>query len=169
MIHTRLWYPQFDIYDAIRRQGIIVSFYNKAEISLEFLFICDFYICNPSLMSRASMRADERKAFNSSGIPKPHQHFLSFPDERLLYAKMGGVQKQATKELAARGLIEVDRYKDAWIVATPQGSQLFDDWLCNNSEELEYKSLDFLKKYFAPVTEGGVRDLKKKTGLTRVL
>lgn len=131
--------------------------------------MCDFYVCNPSLMARASMARDERNAFNSSGIPKPSAQFIAFPNERVLYAKMAGIQRQATKELAARSLIDVGRYRDGWATPTSSGTALFEAWWVKNTDHLEQKTVGFLRRYFAPDHEGSANIVKKKTGLTRAL
>jgi hypothetical protein len=68
----RLWYPQLDIYDSIRRMAGLLSLWpSKSLPSVERLYIADFYLANPPLLHKTHMPNDVRKKFTSLNILKP--------------------------------------------------------------------------------------------------
>jgi hypothetical protein len=99
----RLWYPQLDIYDAVRRMAGLLLFWNPAALpSQERLYIADFYFANPPLLHKTHMTSDVRKDFNSLGIPRPEKSFVNYPTAPLLFQKMEEVQKQGFRTLTGK-------------------------------------------------------------------
>src|SRR4051812_16134136 len=105
----RLWYPQLDVYDAIRRIAALLSVWrSEAGPSQERLYITDFYLANPPLLHKTHMTRPLRNEFNELAIERPEKSFLSYPSPPLLFQKMAEVQKQAFRTLSAKGLINLE-------------------------------------------------------------
>lgn len=93
---VRLWYPQLDVYDAIRRIGGLLACWDaSAPPSPERLYISDFYLANPALLHKTHMDQNVRHNFNALGVSRPEKTFVSFPSPPVLFQKMDEVQRQA--------------------------------------------------------------------------
>jgi hypothetical protein len=109
-MNGRLWYPQLDVYDAIRRiAGLLACWNPAARPSQERLYIADFYLANPPLLHKTHMSRDVRNEFNALGIDRPEKTFVSYPSAPILFQKMGEVQRQAFRTLVGKGLIDLPR------------------------------------------------------------
>jgi AAA domain len=104
----RLWYPQLDVYDAIRRMSVILARWKYDPPSVERMYIVDFYFANPSLLHSTSLPQDVRTAFNALRICRPEKLFVSLPSAPILFHKMAEVQRQAIRGLAGKGLVDSD-------------------------------------------------------------
>jgi hypothetical protein len=93
---ARLWFPQLDVYDAIRRMAGLLSFWDyQSPPSPERLYIADFYLANPPLLHKTHMSRDVRDQFNSLGVVRADKSFVSYPTAPLLFQRMDEVQRQA--------------------------------------------------------------------------
>ena len=60
-MRVRLWYPQLDVYDAIRRIVCLLNTWDMEHPPTpERMFIVDFYLANPPLLHKTNMSADTR-------------------------------------------------------------------------------------------------------------
>ena len=122
----RLWYPQLDAYDAIRRMsGLLALWSLKTAPSPERLYICDFYMANPPLLHRTHMARDTRLAFNALHIPRPEASFISYPSPSVLFQKMAEVQREAFRTLSGKGLIDLDSLAQGLVRSSAAGSDIF--------------------------------------------
>lgn len=160
----RLWYPQLDVYDAIRRTGILLTKYEPAP-GVERLHIADFFLANPPLLYKTNMSSEARTVFNGLNILRPEKTFLTYPSAPILFKKMESVQKQAITSLLGMGLIDSDKLKLGKVVLTGRGSELFlsDSLASNDEDELSI----FIATQFAHVEEIGNLELRRRTGLRR--
>ena len=99
---SRLWYPQLDVYDCVRRVGALLSAYTDPP-GLERLCIADFYLANPPLLHQTQMPHPTRVAFRALGIPRPDKTFLTYPAPPLLFKQMEPIQKAAMLALTGKG------------------------------------------------------------------
>src|SRR5262249_5547193 len=73
----RLWYPQLDVYDAIRRIAGLLALWDAASPpSQERLYIADFYLANPPLLHKTHMSRLVRDRFQALGIIRPDKSFV---------------------------------------------------------------------------------------------
>lgn len=163
----RLWYPQLDVYDAIRRMGTIVARWNAPIPSPERLQIFDFYLANPPLLHNTHMPSEVRKSFNSLKIPRPEKCFVSFPSAQLLFHKMEPVQSQALSTMLGKGLLDSEAYGVGRAAATTTGISLFRDTFAELMPEAERNVCAFLTKEFASIGSENIDELRHSTGLRR--
>jgi hypothetical protein len=164
----RLWYPQLDIYDAIRRiAGLLLFWDPSSPPSEERLYIADFYFANPPLLHKTHMTSEVRKEFNSLGIPRPEKSFVSYPSAPLLFRKMEEVQKQAFRSLTGKGLIDLPSLERGIAKASEPGTTLFEEQFAPLFSEDERRLGQFIANSF---TRGGeqIEALRRSTGLRRV-
>jgi hypothetical protein len=164
----RLWYPQLDIYDAIRRiAGLLLFWDPSSPASEERLYIADFYFANPPLLHKTHMTSEVRKEFNSLGIPRPEKSFVSYPSAPLLFRKMEEVQKQAFRTLTGKGLIDLPSLERGIVKASEPGTTLFEEQFAPLFSEDERRLGQFIANSF---TRGGeqIEALRRSTGLRRV-
>jgi hypothetical protein len=163
----RLWYPQLDTYDAVRRiAGLLLFWEPSAMPSQERLYIADFYLANPPLLHRTHMTVEVRKQFNTLGVRRPDKSFISYPSAPLLFQKMEAVQRQALQTLIGKGLIDVAALARGVVKPSEAGGALFEyqfSPLFDNDE----RSLGlFIANSFARGEE--IEALRRSTGLRRV-
>jgi hypothetical protein len=163
----RLWYPQLDIYDAIRRIAGLLLFWNPASPpSQERLYIADFYLANPPLLHKTHMASEIRKEFNSLGIPRPEKSFISYPSAPLLFQKMEEVQKQAFRTLTGKGLIDLPSLERGIVKPSDAGTTLFEDQFATLFDQEERRLGRFIANSFA--RSELIDALRRGTGLRRV-
>jgi hypothetical protein len=167
-MNFRLWYPQFDVYDAIRRVATILVRWHPHQSSSERLFILDFYFANPPLLHNTHMPSEIRKAFNAIGILRPEKSFVSYPSAQLLFHKMEPVQAEALKTLVGKGLLDNEQYTKGSIRPSASGLAVFNENLVPLLAPGEVGTLDFLMEHFAKIGEDDIGDLRRSTGLRRV-
>jgi hypothetical protein len=164
----RLWYPQLDVYDAIRRIAGLLSL-SKPDIliSPERLYIADFYLANPPLLHKTHMSRDIRNEFNALDIRRPEKSFVSYPSALLLFQKMSEVQKQAFRTLTAKGLIDLEALgKGVVRPSRTSGALLTQQFLpLLSKKELELAS--FIANTFI-AADKDIVTLRRNTGLRRI-
>lgn len=161
---ARLWYPQLDVFDTVRRIAILLQHFNKPP-GTERLFIVDFFLANPPLLHRTTMTMEMRKTFSELHIPKPEKTFLSYPSAPLLFHKMESIQKEALNALLSRGLISHNSLQNGHVELTPRAEILFPVLeMCTEEEKL---LSSFLTRHFAELEEAGNATLRIRTGLRR--
>lgn len=164
---TRLWYPQLDVYDAIRRMACLVSRWEYRPPSTERLYILDFFFASPSLLHRVSMPQNVRTAFMKLGVVHPDQSFLSYPSAPILFKKMEAVQKDAVRTLAGKNLIDLERLEKGEVIASHSGAIVFSERFSEMMTQSERPVLEFLVGQFAMIGLDDIRDLRSRTGLRR--
>src|SRR4030081_1429763 len=146
---TRLWYPQLDVYDAIRRIACLVARWEHRPPSTERLYILDFYFASPSLLHRVSMPQHIRTAFLNLGIAHPDQAFLSYPSAPILFRKMEAIQKDAVRTLAGKDLIDLESLEKGEVKASRSGAIVFSEKFSDMMTQSERPVLEFLIKQFS--------------------
>lgn len=165
----RVWYPQLDIYDSIRRFGLLLYSSSEAAIGLERAYIADFFIANPILLHKVSMSQEMRKLFLSLRVPKPDKTFLSYPAAPILFHKMESVQRQALTALLAKSIIDDKCYTSGLIKLTDLGRTFVRQNLVANMTLLEEELIPFIVKSFWEVEDTDLINLRRKTGLRRAI
>jgi hypothetical protein len=165
----RLWYPQLDVYDAIRRIGGLLTFWSpEAAPSQERLFIADFYLANPPLLHKTHMTQEVRKQFNGLGIARPEKTFISYPSPPILFQKMDEVQRQAFRTLTGKGLIDLSKLEKGTVGPSAAGFELFEDQFVPLFGEVERKVAEFIAGSFVR-GDKDIGALRRSTGLRRVV
>jgi hypothetical protein len=163
----RLWYPQLDTYDAVRRiAGLLLFWEPSAMPSQERLYIADFYLANPPLLHKTHMAAEIRKQFNTLAVQRPEKSFVSYPSAPLLFQKMEEVQRQALQTLTGKGLIDVAALARGVVKPSGAGSSLFEDQFSPLFDNDERRLGQFIANSFARSEE--IEALRRSTGLRRI-
>src|ERR1700758_4842771 len=145
----RLWYPQLDVYDAIRRIAGLLAFWNSgAPPSKERLYIADFYVANPPLLHKTHMSREVRNEFNALAIARPDKTFLSYPSAPILFQKMGEVQSQAFLTLIGKGLIDLPNLERGTVIPSAAGSALFEERFVPLFDDMERGLAEFIANSF---------------------
>ena len=166
-MNFRLWYPQLDVYDGIRRCVCLLEYWKGPAPSLERLFIYDFFFANPPLLHRTQMTRHIRDEFNQLGIPRPESTFLSYPSAPILFHGMAPIQKQAIQTLTGKGLLERDDLRRGKAVLSNGGKQ-FGANISGLLTADESPVLEFLVSSFAKIGREDIAVLRRSTGLRRV-
>jgi hypothetical protein len=164
----RLWYPQLDIYDAVRRMAGLLLLWNPASLpSQERLYVADFYLANPPLLHKTHMTSDVRRQFNSLEIPRPEKEFVSYPSAPILFQKMAEVQRHAYQTLIGKGLIDLSGLERGIVQPSQAGLRLFEEKFASLLSAEEQRIGDFIANSF---TRGGeeIVALRRNTGLRRL-
>lgn len=162
---SRLWYPQLDIFDAIRRLGRLLQDF-KTSPGLERLYIADFFLSTPPLLHRTSMPMDVRREFNALEILSPDKSFVNYPGIPLFFHKMESIQKQAIFELRGRGLIAEDALEKGEVLLSNLGIATFDSSSFSYTQE-EIIVSGFLTRSFLATDTVEQQQLRSRTGLRR--
>lgn len=165
---VRLWYPQLDVYDAVRRMAALLVSWKLRSPARERLYIVDFFFANPPLLHHTHMPDEVRKAFNGLKIVRPEKAFLSYPSAPILFQKMGEVQRQALQTLVGKGLIDIETLANGVVAPSPAGSQLFQNRMIQLVPEAEKPLLEFLTARFASIGDDDILALRRSTGLRRL-
>jgi hypothetical protein len=164
----RLWYPQLDAYDAVRRiAGLLALWAPKSPPSPERLFIADFYLANPPLLHRTHMSRDVRNLFHELGIGRPEKAFLNYPVAQILFQRMEEFQKQALRTLTGKGLVDLAELERGHVVPSDRGRALFAEKFVPLFDDAEHLLADFLVRSFARSDED-IYTLRRSTGLRRI-
>lgn len=163
-MNSRLWYPQLDVYDTIRRMSVLLQSFGTRP-SAERLCIADFYLATPLLLHDTSMQLEMRHAFNDLKIQKPKKGFVSYPAPQILFHKMEPIQKQALLELSGKGLVSNELLNTGKVQLTSLGYEKFPLETMTSPEEI--KICFFLTSKFSVIEEVGNRQLRLQTGLRR--
>lgn len=163
---SRLWYPQLDVYDTIRRLGLLLQLFDSSP-GPERLYIADFFLANPPLIHKTTMNIDDRKELNLLGIQKPEKSFLSYPAAPLLFSKMESVQNEAMRALIGKGLVSVEKLEMGRLEISEKGRSVFSLEDLSSTSDLDIAN--FLVTRFCGNEEIGNKELRRKSGLRRVI
>jgi len=163
----RLWYPQLDIYDAIRRMAHLLSAASERTFSSERLYILDFYLANPPLLHLTHMPSEMRKKFGALRISRPEKLFLSYPAPPLLFQKMEAVQRDSLSTMLAKGLVVGSDATSVEVRLSELGKRVASEQLAALLSETESRVLPFLQGEFATIGADDVTALHRATGLRR--
>ena len=166
---TRLWYPQLDVYDAIRRVACLVSKLEHQPPSVERLYILDFYFANPSLLHKVHMPREVRAEFVKANVEHPDNSFLSYPSAPILFKKMEPIQREAVRTLAGKELIDLTYLERGEIIGSSSGRVLFRQRFYETLTQPERPILHFLTAHFAAIGLEDIRELRNRTGLRRMV
>lgn len=161
----RLWYPQLDVMDAVRRMSILLQLFESPP-GIERLYISDFYLANPPLLHKTKMDKASREAFNQLKVTRPEKTFLAYPSAQILFQKMDSVQRSAVEAMVGKGLLSVEEYLLGRIDFTSTGMSLLPlEKIC---EDREFEIGKFISRIFAEKEELGNVQLRRKSGLRRL-
>jgi hypothetical protein len=164
----RLWFPQLDVYDTIRRIGGLLCLWGQELPSAERLFIADFYMANPPLLHKTHMTQGVRRAFGELAVARPEKGFVQYPSPPLLFQKMDEVQREALRTISGKGLIDVSALDNGAIRPSETGRALFETNFLPMLSKSERRIGDFLVKEFASVDKPMVT-IRQSTGLRRLV
>ena len=167
-MNGRLWYPQLDVFDCVRRLGALVCAYAEPA-GIERLCIADFYLANPPLLHWSTMKQDTRRRFTALGVPRPTKTFLDYPAPSLLFAKMEPVQKEAMRAMGGKGLLSMAGLHRGVAELTELGRDVFATSLGGTLASGEEDLVGFLTEDFAASSEVGSQGLRASTGLRRAV
>ncbi|MBI1308641.1 MAG: hypothetical protein GC129_02125 [Proteobacteria bacterium] len=165
----RLWYPQLDAYDAVRRFGTLLSLWKGEPISLERLFIWDFFFANSPLLHKIRMLENVRKEFFKLEIGRPEDAFLSYPAPHLLFHKMESMQRQAFQTLIGSDLLDYSSYEKGLIKPSAKGVVLFNEKFLPMLSSKEAELANFIVNDLSKIGASNIQDLRDRTGLRRAL
>ena len=163
-MNSRLWYPQLDVYDAVRRLGSLITTYPTPP-GIERLYIADFYLANPPLLHLSRMTKGVRQTFHTLRIPHPKKTFLTYPEPPLLFKKMEPIQKEAIRAMAGKGLLSIMDLHRGYGKLTESGQAMFTTILADGLSQQEVRLIRFLTTDFAVRVDAGTRHLRQSTGL----
>lgn len=165
----RLWFPQLDVYDAVRRLGGLLGLWQASTLpSPERLFILDFFLANAPLLHKTHMPQKVRKAFGELAVTRPEKAFVSYPSSQILFQKMEGVQRQAFRTLSGKGLIELPELENGNIKPSEMGHELFQEAFLPLFSDSERRLGLFLVECYAPESRS-IFDVRQSTGLRRLV
>lgn len=165
----RIWYPQLDVYDTVRRIGLLLSAWQESPPSIERLLIADFYLANPPLIHKTSMSEKVREYFRELRIPRPEKTFLSYPAAPILFHKMEPIQKKALQALLGKRVISSSDMRRGIAKLSDFGKAFIDESLATASTLAERELVVFLTTSFAVVGQDDIGELRRRTGLRRVV
>lgn len=165
----RLWFPQLDVYDAVRRIGGLLGMMPlDRPMSPERLFIIDFYMASPPLLHRTHMTQDARKLFSALKIPRPERAYTTFPSSQLLFHKMEEVQRQGLHALSSRGLLDLAKFAEGSVMPSTEGRTIMMEKMLALFSDAELSIGTFLLANFAS-HERAISELRQSSGLRRVV
>lgn len=167
-MNDRLWYPQLDAYDCVRRFGALILAYRDAP-GIERLCIADFYLASPPLLHGSKMKLETRRRFVALRIPRPQSTFLAYPAPALLFGKMEPVQKEALRAMGGKGLLSIKDLQRGVASLTEGGRGVFAAALTETVGTDERELIRFLAEDFAATSGVSPEDLRASTGLRRTL
>jgi hypothetical protein len=163
----RLWYPQLDAYDAIRRMASLLAIWSRDNPpSPERLYISDFYLANPPLLHNTNMSREVRERFNGLHISRPEKAFITYPSAPVLFQKMGEVQREAFRTLSGKGLLDLEGLERGIAQPSPLGSNIFSERFLPLLGEDEKPLAAFLTEAFSRDRQD-IAALRRNTGLRR--
>ena len=168
-MNFRLWYPQLDIYDTIRRMTCLLSNWSFDPISPERLSILDFYLSSPALLHGVNMTQETRLEFQRLQVVNQKKEFLSYPAAPILFQKMEEIQKGAIRTLVGKELILQDRLTRNEVLFSERGKQLAQDHFLTLVTESEQAVLKFLTSRLGAIGLRDIRELRRRTGLRRAV
>jgi hypothetical protein len=165
----RIWYPQLDVYDTVRRLGLLLSAWEENPPSIERLLIADFYLANPPLIHKTSLPEKVRDYFRELRIPKPEKTFLSYPAAPILFHKMEPIQKKALQALLGKRVVSSADMRRGIAKLSEFGRAFIEENLSKASTSTEQELVIFLTTSFAVIGLEDIAELRRRTGLRRVV
>jgi hypothetical protein len=162
---SRLWYPQLDVASAARRFVRIVDYWQGAALSVERLFVFDYFVATPSLIGDIKMPNEYRKRYSELDLPKKKDEFVSFPPATLLFHSMTPIQKRALVSLVAKKVFSKESYDAGAVDLTDTGQKTARDLSPVYQGEAETIALDFMASLMAADAFASKSDLRSRTGL----
>ena len=162
---SRIWYPQFDVYDTVRRICVILFEWREGTPALERLCIIDFYFANPPLLHNVKMNRNVKRSFLTLELPHPKSTFLSYPEAPILFSKMKPIQTTALNSLIGKGLIDADFIKMGSVKFTSRGEEFVERRFVPTLTESDRSIAPFLTKQFTELAYGDIGDVRKITKL----
>jgi hypothetical protein len=162
----RIWYPQLDIFDCIRRVSFLASLRPAKFASLERLLIGDFFFANPPLLHDTTLPSEVRKRFLELKVRKPDKTFLSYPAAPILFHKMEPIQRRALKAMAAKNLLDQEKFEQREVDLTALGQSVLAeqlDYMDSERELAKFITIDLIA-----IGEGNIEELRRRTGLRRL-
>ncbi|MCA9129807.1 MAG: hypothetical protein KDB22_22125 [Planctomycetales bacterium] len=166
---VRVWYPQLDVYDTVRRVGLLLSAWQENPPSVERLLIADFYLANPPLIHKATMPEKVREHFRELQIPKPEKTFLSYPAAPILFHKMAPIQEKALQALIGKRMVSASDMRRGIARLSDFGQSFIDEKLLSASTSTERELVVFLTTSFAVIGPDDINELRRRTGLRRAV
>jgi hypothetical protein len=162
---ARLWYPQLDINETMRRMALILS-HCVEPLSNSRLYVLDFYLANPPLLNLVHMNRDVRRAFGELHIDKPGKSFISYPPAKLLFDKMRPMQMTALRTLVGKDIARSET--GARVTLTGNGRTVIEGSDAFTYLEGESELVVFLTTSFSSLGEGLAGGLERAANLSRV-
>lgn len=162
---SRLWYPQLDVASAARKFVRILDHWQGVELSVERLFVFDYFIATPALIGDIKMTNAYRKKYSELGLPKKKDEFVIFPPATLLFHSMTPIQKRALVSLVAKKVMSKESYDAGSVALTEIGQQTAGDLSDVHKGEAETIALDFMASLMATDEFASKPDLRSRTGL----
>lgn len=166
-VTVRLWYPQLDVYDAVRRMLALLASWSSPMPTHERLYVVDFYFANPPLLHNVHMPADVRRSFRDIEVPRPEKTFLSYPSAPILFSKMEPVQREGLRTLVGKGLIDLKLLETGRISPSTESVLILQNVLNTQITSSEQQVLQFLVKSFSTIGIDEPGALRAATGLRR--
>lgn len=162
---SRLWYPQLDVASAARRFVRILDHWQGEPLSVERLFVFDYFVATPALIGGIKMTNAYRKRYGELGLPKRKDEFVIFPPATLLFHSMTPIQKRALVSLVAKKVLSKEGYDSGAVVLTDIGQKTASDLSNVYQGEAETIALDFMSSLMATDEFASKSDLRSRTGL----
>lgn len=162
---SRLWYPQLDVASAARRFVRILDRWQGDALSVERLFVFDYFVATPALIGDIKMTNAYRKRYGELGLPKKKDEFVVFPPATLLFHSMAPIQKRALVSLVAKKVMSKESYDAGAVALTKVGQKTASDLSNVYRGETETIALDFMASLMASDEFASKSDLRSRTGL----
>lgn len=162
---SRLWYPQLDVASAARRFVRILDRWQGEMLSIERLFMFDYFVATPALIGDIKMTNACRIRYSELGLPKKKNEFLIYPPATLLFHSMVPIQKRALVSLVAKKVLSKESYDVGSVVLTENGKNIANELLNIYDGEVETIALEFMVNLMATDEFATKSDLRSRTGL----
>lgn len=164
-MNYRLWYPQLDVASTARRFVRLMNMWKDSAVSLERLFVADYFLASPELLGDIKMPDDLRKAFSAQKFPKKRDSFVAFPSPGILFHSMNAIQVKAFVSLVAKDVADRETYDQGKAKLTASGLRTAYRLSDLQPSALETDALHFLDAAFSRVEFSSKSDLRARTGL----
>lgn len=162
---SRLWYPQLDVASTARRLVRLLQSWRVRDISVERLFVADYFLASPELIGDIKMPDDLRRTFASLHFPKRRDSFIAFPSPGILFHSMNSIQVKALVSLAAKEVVDRTEYSLGRASLTKVGMDAADRLSSVHPDNVETTALIFLEQAFSRDEFLTKADLRARTGL----
>lgn len=165
-MNSRLWYPQLDVYDCVRRLAALSLAYSEPP-GIKRLRIADLFLASPPLLHGCQMTRETRRSFSSLAIPRPQKTFLTYPAAPLLFSRMERVQKEALRAMVGKGLVSINGFQRGVVALSEAGTGVFTREWAEGLPKAERELIRFLTEKFAVKGGPGAGALTRSAGLRR--